>query len=202
MCMSENAFSGLSFNWVEIAGAALGIAYVLFSVKQNILTWATGLLTSFLYLFVFFQAKFYADMALQFYYVGISIYGWVLWIRGKQIDGQRGQLPVSKTTLRELRLLLLLSLVLWVLLFLILHYLTDSPVPLGDSFTTALSIVATWMLAKKRIEHWIIWIVVDVVSIGLYVYKELYPTVILFGVYTLAAIWGYREWKKSINRTA
>lgn len=94
--------------------------------------------------------------------------------------------------------LALVSVFLWILIYFVLVYFTDSPVPFGDSFTTAFSIVATFMLARKIIEHWLIWIVVDIVSLILYLYKGLYPTSLLFVIYTLAAVWGYIEWRKEL----
>ncbi|MBN1768827.1 MAG: nicotinamide mononucleotide transporter [Prolixibacteraceae bacterium] len=197
--MNNNWLQWLMLNWVEIAGAVLGIAYVFLSVKQNILTWAMGLATSLLYIYVFFVAKFYADMALQFYYVWVSIYGWFLWSRGKTSGSKHEKLPVSRMSHQMALLLGAVSVFLWSIIYVVLKYYTDSPVPFGDAFTTALSIVATWMLAKKIIEHWLVWIVVDVVSIGLYIYKGLLPTTILFVVYTLVAIWGFVEWRKDLR---
>ncbi len=187
-------------HWVEIAGALLGIAYVFFSVKQHIVTWLLGLLTSLFYIAVFFSSKFYADMALQFYYVYISIFGWILWVRGETGSTGKVPLPVKQTNKKQIIALGAISLILFLLIYLILEYLTDSPVPLGDAFTTALSIVATWMLAKKLIEHWLIWIVVDLVSMSLYLYKGLFPTSALFLIYSVAALWGYLEWKKDLTR--
>lgn len=185
-------------NWVEILGTVLGLVYVFLSIKQNILTWLTGLLTSVLYIYVFFVSKFYADMALQVYYVWVSIYGWWLWSKG--VDTKKGHIsmPVSRLKTKTTVILALISMALWAGIFFILKFFTDSPVPFGDAFTTALSIVATWMLARKIIEHWIIWVVVDFVSLVLYVYKGLYPTSIMFVVYTGAAVWGYFEWKKQL----
>lgn len=197
--MNNNWLQWLMLNWVEIAGAVLGIAYVFLSVKQNILTWAMGLATSMLYIYVFFVAKFYADMALQFYYVWVSIYGWFLWSRGKASGSKHKKLPVSRMSHQMALLLGAVSVFLWSIIYVVLKYYTDSPVPFGDAFTTALSIVATWMLAKKIIEHWLVWIVVDVVSIGMYIYKGLLPTTILFVVYTLVAIWGFVEWRKDLR---
>jgi len=78
-----------------------------------------------------------------------------------------------------------------------LHY-TDTQVPYWDGLTTALSIVATWMLARKKIEHWLVWVVVDAISMGLFIFKELYPTTLLFLVYTVLAVYGYAEWKKEL----
>lgn len=185
-------------NWVEILGALLGIGYVLLSVKQNILTWALGLATSLLYIYVFFVSKFYADMTLQFYYVWISIYGWIIWAKGKKTSHGREKLRVTHVSSRLAFNILIISILLWVGIFFVLKNFTDSPVPFGDAFTTAFSIVATWMLARKIIEHWLIWIVVDIVSIGLYIYKGLFPTTVLFIVYTSVAVWGYIEWRKDM----
>lgn len=186
-------------NWVEILGTVLGVVYVFLSIKQNILTWLTGLLTSALYIYVFFVSKFYADMALQVYYVWVSIYGWWLWARGVNTQKGHEAFPVSKLKAKQAMVLAAISLLLWLGIYFILKYFTDSPVPVGDAFTTALSIVATWMLARKIIEHWLIWIVVDFVSLLLYIYKGLYPTSIMFVVYTGAAVWGYFEWKKQLK---
>jgi nicotinamide mononucleotide transporter len=137
-------------------------------------------------------------MGLQVYYVVISIYGWYFWLRGKKPKEEQ-QVPVRFTS-KSLRIkLLIASVVLYVIILYILLKFTDSDVPYMDSLTTALSIVATWMLAKKYIGHWLIWIFVDAVSAGLYVYKGLWPTVVLFIVYTVMALLGYLEWKKDLK---
>lgn len=186
-------------NKTEVLGAILGVLYIYFSIKQNILTWPTGLLTSALYVVVFFQAKLYADMGLQAYYVVISIYGWYFWLKGKKPQ-EKEQVPVRVSSRKLKYLLIAASVVLYVVILLILVNYTDSDVPHMDAMTTALSIVATWMLAKKYIGHWLIWIFVDAVSAGLYVYKGLWPTVILFVIYTVMAVLGYLEWKKDLSR--
>jgi nicotinamide mononucleotide transporter len=195
--MIEIVFDWATKNWIELTGAVFGLIYVFLSVKQNMLTWVLGLLTSLFYIYIFFASKFYADMALQFYYVWVSIYGWIIWKKGEQSEQGKMPLHVSKLSKQQLIILLPVSLLLWVAIYFVLKLYTDSPVPFGDSFTTAFSIVATWMLARKIIEHWLIWIVVDLISFLLYLYKGLYPTTILFIIYTLVAAWGYWEWKKN-----
>lgn len=186
-------------NKIELLGAILGILYIFFSIRQSILTWPTGLITSALYIFVFFQSKFYADMGLQVYYVLISIYGWYYWIKGKKTANS------SSVAVRQVNKILWIKLigitiVLYFAILIVLLKFTDSDVPYLDSFTTAMSITATWMLAKKYIEHWLIWIFVDLFSSGLYMYKNLWPTVILFLVYTAMAYLGFMEWKKDIKK--
>ena len=196
--MKEIILEWLLSNKIELLGAILGILYILFSIRQSILTWPTGLLTSVLYTIVFFQSKFYADMGLQVYYVVISIYGWYFWLKGAKPE-ENNSVPVSKLAKKHWIILGIVSAAIYVILVFILIDFTDSDVPYMDSLTTALSIVATWMLAKKYIEQWLIWIFVDALSAGLYVYKNLWPTVILFVVYTIMAILGYIEWKKDLK---
>lgn len=198
--MPDLVFSWINNNIIEVLGTVLGILYILFSIKQNIFTWPSGLLSSLLYIIVFFQSGFYADMGLQFYYVFISIYGWYHWLKGetKSNKNEKSKLPVKRLKNKlVLQLIIAFILIYITILFILLKY-TDSTVPFMDTLTTALSIVATWMLAKKYIEHWLIWIFVDIMSAGLYIYKNLWPTVLLFTIYTIMAVAGYREWKKSL----
>ncbi|MCE4562741.1 nicotinamide mononucleotide transporter [Maribellus sp. CM-23] len=195
--MTETILEWLSEHQTEVLGAILGMIYIFFSIRQNIFTWPTGLISSFLYVIVFFDVKLYADMGLQVYYVVISLYGWYFWMKGKKPDAQ-AQVPVRLTTSKLRYMLVAASVVLYALILFILKNFTDSDVPYLDSLTTALSIVATWMLAKKYVEHWLIWIFVDAVSAGLYVYKGLWATVILFSIYTFMAIYGYFAWKKDL----
>ncbi len=186
--------------WIEIFGVVTGIIYVILEVRQNRLLWPLGFFTSAAYVYIFFTGKFYADMGLQVYYVLISIYGWYFWSRGGA-KTKKGELPVVRINRRQLVLLFLTFGFSWAAIYFVLDRYTDSTVPLGDSFTTALAIVATWMLTRKIIEQWFLWIIANVVSIGLYIYKGLYPTVILYAIYAGMAVYGYFEWKKSMNKS-
>jgi len=160
--------------------------------------WPIGLITSIFYILVFFYSGFYAEMGLQFYYVFISIYGWYWWINGAKYKQQK-ILSISYLNKKTGVVLTIISAFLFVAIsFLLINY-TDSTVPYWDSFTTSLSITATWMLARKIIEHWYIWILVNFVSIGLYFYKDLYLTSILFAAYFVLSIVGFIEWKKIAN---
>ena len=171
------------------------ILYLYFSIRQNILLWPMGIASALLYMVVFFQSKFYADMGLNGYYVVISIYGWFLWKRGK--EEQESGLPVSRLGKKNAAILLLITAVAFVGIGIVLKEYTDSPVPFWDAFTTAVSFTATWMLARKILENWILWIIVDLVSMGLYLYRGLYPTLLLFGIYTTMAVIGYYKWLRS-----
>jgi nicotinamide mononucleotide transporter len=188
-------------NKIELIGALLGLLYIFFSIRQHILTWPTGLFTSLLYITVFFRSGFYADMGLQVYYAGISVYGWYYWLKGgKSARTNSGeQAPVQQMPKKMIPGSIAVTVMIYLIILVILLQFTDSTVPYMDSLTTALSVTATWMLAKKMIEHWLIWVFVDLVSAGLYIYKDLWPTVVLFVVYTVMAIVGYMEWKKYLK---
>jgi nicotinamide mononucleotide transporter len=190
--MTNILFSDLS---IEILGAITGLIYLLFSIKQNIWLWPWGIITSLLYVFVFYRSKFYADMSLQVYYLGISIYGWYFWLAGRKKEG-KSNVPVIRASGKEWSVFIIITILFTLISGYGLDNYTDSPLPYWDAFTTAGSIVATWMLARKYLEHWLFWIVIDAVSLGTYVYKGLYPTVILFSVYTCMAAIGYFQWKK------
>lgn len=186
--------------WIEIFGVVTGILYVILEVKQNRLLWPLGFITSAVYIYIFFSGKFYADMGLQVYYVLISIYGWYYWSRGGA-KASKAELSVVRINRQQLLLLFLTFALSWGGIYFILDRFTDSTVPLGDSFTTALAIVATWMLTRKIIEQWFLWIIVNLVSIGLYIYKGLYPTVVLYAVYAGMAVYGYFAWKRSMKKS-
>ena len=182
-------------NWIEIVAVVTGLAYIFLSIKQKISCWVFGIISSGLYLFVFFNSKIYADMALQVYYVVMGVYGWVHWARIDNMN-DKSALPVLRLNIREIFILIGVTAILFVAIAQFLIYFTDSTIPWIDAFTTSLSFTATWMLTRKILEHWLIWIVVNTVSIGLYFYRELYVTIILFVILTIMAVVGYIEWKR------
>ena len=236
----NNLIPWITEHWLEIFGAMAGIIYVLLEIRQNIWLWPVGIVTSSVYIIVFFTSKFYADMSLQVYYVVISFYGWYVWHHGtrntqpathntqhatrdtqpetRTEPGLPGELTTEGSkpepctlnpepcTLRPtptpLRLGVKLAgvyIILHAAMWYILARHTDSPVAGWDSFTTALSVIATWMLARKYLEHWILWMIINIVSMILYIYKGLYPTTVLFLVYTVMAFVGYREWRRDMK---
>jgi nicotinamide mononucleotide transporter len=212
----------LTKNWVEVFGAITGIIYVFLEIKQNLWLWPVGIVTSAVYIIVFFTSKFYADMSLQAYYLIISCFGWYWWLKGGRQQGKGGKkegerdgnknsrfeggqgdvnsekLRVTRIKLRTGIILAAVFVIIYGILWLVLSRLTDSPVPEWDSFITSLSIVATWMLARKIYEHWFLWIVVNSVSSGLFVFKGLYPTAGLYLVYLVMSFVGLKEWKRSL----
>lgn len=183
---------------VELCGTLSGLIYVWFSIRQSLITWPAGIITSILYVWVFFDARLYAMMGLQGYYIIISIYGWWSWHRGVEEETSDEKLHVTRTNRSLWIKLFIVSLLLTLIMYFILAK-TDSPLPFGDAFTTALSIIATWMLARKKIEHWMIWIFIDLVSVALYIYRDLQLTAFLFLVYSIMAGIGFYEWRKEIT---
>lgn len=197
--MLQSFLTWISNHYVEVLGTVFGLFYIFLSIKQSVWCWPFGLVSSVIYIFVFFYSGFYADMGLQFYYVFISIYGWYNWAFGGKKEINK-ILHITVTSAKLWVKLFIANAILFVIISYILINHTDSTIPYWDAFTTAASIVATWMLAQKKIEHWLIWIVVDIVSLGLYIYKDLFATVILFAVYTILALIGYLEWRKDLKK--
>lgn len=190
----------LQTNWIEITGAILSLIYLSLSIRQKSSLWFYGIIASLFYALIFFQSGLYADMSLQFYYVLISIYGWFNWKKGHSDSGET--LATNDLTKRLTIYLIIFTGLIYIVYYLILSKFTDSNVPKIDSLVGAMSVVATWMLARKLIENWLVWIVVDAICVGLYIYKGLYPTAILFVIYSLLAIVGYWEWKKKLANIA
>lgn len=184
---------------IELIGAVLGLVYLFFSIRKSLWLWPVGLLSSGFYVVVFLHSKLYAEMGLQVYYVVISIYGWYHWIFGNRNNNCKNELPVSRVNQQQIILYSGSFILIYLGLYFLLKYFTDSTVPGWDSLATALSLIATWMLAKKILENWLLWILADGLCVGIYVYKELYPTAILFIIYTLLAFVGYLNWKKAIK---
>lgn len=189
----------ISHNWLELFGAVSGVVYIILSVKQRVLTWPVGFINSVIYIVVFYQSKFYADMTMQFYYAVVAIYGWILW-SGKNNNKSDLPLKVSRISGIQWLIYLCLSLLLSGIIFMLLHYFTDSPIAIPDSLTSGFAIVGTWMLVKKYLENWIFWIVIDLYSSILYAQRELYFTMILYVVFTIMAVVGFKEWKSHCKK--
>lgn len=181
----------LSNNWLEIVGTIIGFVYLWQEVKASIWLWLTGIVMPAIYTVVFYQSGLYADFGIQVYYIVAALYGFLFWKFGKKQDKP---LPIVHTSLRQGVILFLITVLVFIPIYLILTKFTDSTVPFYDSATTALSIVALWMLAKKHVEQWFVWIAVDAVSSALYFYKGIYFTTVLYAVYTVVAIYGYKKW--------
>lgn len=185
---------------IEYIGVAIGFAYLILEYKASFWLWPVGILMSLFYIVIFFQSKFYADAGIYAYYLGANLYGLVEWRRNSQKTPEKSiEMPITHTPKSKILPLTLIGIAIWAALWLLLSHLTDSPVPMGDSFTTALSVVAMYLLAKKHIEHWWLWVVVNLVSAALYAWKGLYPMAGFFAFYTVIAALGYVRWRKEMR---
>jgi nicotinamide mononucleotide transporter len=210
-------------NYIEVFGAITGIIYVILEIRQSIWLWPVGIVTSAVYIWVFYSSRFYADGSLQVYYLIISVLGWYWWMKGTghraqgagrteeeeterrrvgetegQGDEKKRGLVVTRLKMKTGIVLAVVFLILYFVMWLVLSKFTNSPVPGWDSFITSLSIVATWMLARKIYEHWYLWIIVNSVSSVLFLSRGLYPTMVLYIIYCIMSFSGMRVWKKSI----
>lgn len=209
---------------LEIAGTLVGLLYLWLEYRASIYLWMAGIVMPAVYVFVYYEAGLYADFGINVYYLGAAVYGWVMWKYGaflrrtvlrrtalkgesrtpqreenKRTKEQKTELPITRMPRRYLLPLAAVFVVAFVGIVRILIGLTDSNVPWLDSFTTALSIIGMWMLARKYVEQWWVWIAVDAVSAGLYIYKELHFTAALYALYTIIAIFGYFKWKRMME---
>lgn len=183
----------ISTHGLEIAGVILGLIYLVQELRASPAMWITGIIMPCISLFVYYRAGLYADFGIDIYYILAAVYGFIVWKRGGR---KKTPLPISHMPLRlVLPFLLLFAAVFALIAFLLIRW-TDSTVPLADSFTTALSIVALLMLARKWMEQWWVWAVVDAVSAALYVYKGIPFYAGLYTLYTLLAVYGYYKWHR------
>ncbi|MBP5689177.1 MAG: nicotinamide mononucleotide transporter [Muribaculaceae bacterium] len=193
--------------FLDITGLVLGLIYLWLEYKANIWLWAVGIIMPIVNSCLLFAKGLYADFGMEFYYVAIAIYGYYCWRWGNKRQnvkdngqGAKGkELPITNYTRKHIVASVCTWLVLWGGIYWFLNYHTDSTVPILDSFTTALSAVAMWALARKHLEQWLLWLVVDAVSCVLYIYKGIPFRASLYGFYTVIAIFGYLKWRKMMK---
>jgi nicotinamide mononucleotide transporter len=178
---------------IEVIAVIFGIASVVYSKKVNILVYPTGLVSVIIYVYICFFAKLYADMGINVVYFIMSIYGWYIWSRKGVNKKVR---PISMCSRKENILNIIMFIGFFFILIYVLKNFTDSDVPVWDSLTTAIFIVGMWLMAMKKVENWILWIIGDLISIPLYFHKGLVLTSVQFIVFLALAILGYLEWKK------
>lgn len=178
---------------LQIIGTLLGLLYLWLEYKANIWVWIIGAIMPLVHGILYLTSGIYADAAMQLYYVAAGIYGLMVWRRApkKKDDG------IIKHTPRSwIVSLVAVYAVLHVAIYFFLTECTDSRVPVFDSMSTALSIVAMWMLSRKLVEQWLVWLVVDMISVGLYIYKGIPVTAGLYTLYCILAVVGYMRWRR------
>jgi len=178
---------------LEFTGVVCGIASVLFSRKENIWVFPTGLVSTFIFIYIYLHCGLYADASVNVYYTVMSILGWIMWARKKE---GTVQLHISYCNNKEQIFSLGFFVVCWVVLYFVLHQFTDSTVPLADSFTSAAAFTGMYLMNKKKVENWCWWIVTDAASIPLNYYKGLMFTTFQYLVFLILAIMGWISWHK------
>ncbi len=197
---------------LEILGFSVGLLYLWWEYHADWRMWYASMVMPAISMWIYFSKGIYADFAINIYYLGIAVYGFIVWTRGHKkrnlsdtsggsdgADKSDQKHPITNIPPRMLAACVAMFLVLWVGLYLILNNLTDSTVPIPDAFTTALSIVGMWMLARKYLQQWIAWILVDAVCACLYWYKGIPLYAILYAIYTIIAFFGYRKWLRLMH---
>ena len=196
--MYEIVINWLKANYDELLGSLAGILYIIFSIRHSIWLWPIGLLTSVAYILVFFKTTLYADMLLQVYYLVVSIYGWWHWKFSRNKHSNSKELNITNLKFSHWIWVVLSILLLTAIFYYPFSRYTNASNPLFDGFLTAGSFVATWLLARKVIQQWLIWIIIDAASVYLFIKKGLYLTTVLFVIYTIMAVIGYKKWRKDI----
>jgi nicotinamide mononucleotide transporter len=179
---------------LEILATIFGLWSVICYVRESVWSWPAGLINVALYSILFWHWGLYAETGLQVIFVGLQLYGWWQWVRG---GNQKLGVTITRTTTKLWVILVSLSIVTMLPFGLALSHWTDSTVPWWDTIPTVLSLIAQWMISKKKLENWWVWIVVDCISIPLFAYKGLYLTAGLYGVFLILCCLGLRSWTKT-----
>ncbi len=182
---------------LEVFGVLFGLLSVIYSSRQDIKVFPTGIISVLIYVYICQQFGLYADMGINAFYFIMSIYGWYNWTHQ---NGKVKTLTISRTNNKEKIYLSILGIVLFAIIRYILINYTDSNVPNIDAITTSIFLIAMWLMSLKKIENWTLWIIGDIISIPLYAYKGLVLTSFQYTVFLLVAIYGYLEWKKALNK--
>lgn len=185
-----------SVNPLELVAVGFGLVSVYLSTREHIVSWPTAIVNVAIFFVLFWRAKLYADAVLQLVYLALSVYGWYEWLYG---GAQHSRLKVSRATRRHWVVLTPLFLVGGLGLGALLDRFTDSPVPYFDAMLTSASLVAQWMMTRKLLENWLIWIAADLVYVPLFIVRDLPLTAVQYAVFLALAALGYRGWRASLR---
>ena len=188
----------LEWSPLEGIAAAFGVVSVFLSTRQNIWSWPTAIVNVTLYTIVFYEGRLYGQMGLQTIYLALSVYGWYQWLHGGE---QKTELHVSRASRRLLVTLAGLNVVSCVALAAILRQ-TDAALPWLDALLTTTSLMAQWMMTRKILENWLLWIAVDIVYVPMFISQHLYATALLYAAFLVLAVMGFTEWRRSIATRA
>jgi len=185
---------------VEIAGSLTGIIAIYANTQQKAWGWLVGMISIIAYLIIFWEVYLFADFFLHGIYLTMSMYGWYHWLYGNQdLQKNSSVLLVSQVKISE-TIILLLAGIFGTMAggYLMQNHLESNTFPYADAFISSFSLVGTWLTAQKKLESWLVWIIVDIVCVYLYYHKQLYLTAGLYGIYTVLAVYGYRAWSQDM----
>ncbi len=191
---------GAPTSWIELIAVVLALAMVGFNIRERHWGWPLAIVSSLLYVGVFSRSRLYGDAALQIFFAIVAFWGWLQWLRGHRADGSA--LRVARLTSRGAWAAVLACAVLWPGIALFLRHFTDTDVPWWDAFPTAVSLVGQYLLGRKYIENWLAWMAVNTVSVGLFAYKGLWLTTLLYTVFIALSVVGWQAWKRRLPRAA
>jgi|TARA_B110000977_G_scaffold54553_1_gene74299 nicotinamide mononucleotide transporter len=186
----------MSFDWVnlETLAVALGISYLLLAMCENSLCWYCAFFSTAIYVYIFGDVSLYMESALNVYYMGMAVYGWLQWQKG---GANHSGVEIVRWTAKHHIICILVILIASVISGYLLSVNTDARLPYLDSFTTWASVLTTVMVARKVLENWLYWIVINSVSIYLYIDRDLDQTAAMFTLYLVLSVLGYVAWKKN-----
>ncbi len=188
-------FGLIDTSLLEIISFVLAIVMVLLNIRQSPWAWLFAITSAGLYAVVFYEAKIYGDMALQFVFVIVSLWGWYQWMFG---GSDKQGIAASRLSKNGWAIVVVTWALVYVIIAALLRTFTDTDVAHVDAFLTAGSLVAQYLLTRKTIENWHLWIIIDLLYIGLYLHKDLYLTAVLYGLFAILAFFGLLAWKKSV----
>ena len=185
---------------LQIAGVLLGLTYLWLEYRADIRLWIVGLVMPVVHGALYFKAGLYADCSMQVYYVLAGLSGWAVWRRARRRTApeaaKKAPATIVHTPLEQIPGLVAVYVAAHAAIYLLLVRFTNSTVPFWDAGTTAASIVAMWMLSRKQVEQWLVWLAVDMVTVGLYFYKGIPLTAGLYALYSVLAVAGYLRWRQ------
>ena len=198
--MLNTAFTllGAAVTWLEVIAFVLALANIACNVYEVHWGWPLSIAASLLYAWLFFESKLYGETGVNLFFAVSSVWGWWQWVRGSRASTGEA-LQIAQLDRRGVLLCLAGFGALWLIFALLLRNVTDSDVPWADGFVTAGSVIGTVLLGRKYMENWPVWVVVNTASVGLFAYKGLTLTVVLYGLFLLLAVWGWVGWRQRLQ---
>lgn len=198
--MTETILYWLSNNYIEVAASLFGLISIYFGIKEKPIFWIFAFINAVFFVFVYFDKKIYALMLLQFYYISLSFYGFYYWIKGGKSAQSQQKVPIKRLENNKIMIGALVFIFIYFFLTAILKYFTDSTIPFIDAIITTFSIFASFLMTKKYIEHWFLWVVSDIISIVTFAHQQMFATMIMYLFFLSSAFIGFFQWKKEFQK--